>query len=149
MKIAILLALSLLLTSCQGGATHATSADALKAEVLQVDAAYRDAVLRGDATKLATIFADDVLIVHSGGDRDNRNNFLDAISKGRLKLTAYERSDVEVRVYGSVALLYSKTTKSFSYRASPAKGSDTSIFTYAKNGERWKLVAMQNTPRGE
>ena len=120
-----------------------------KAQVLATDAQYRDAVLRGDAAKLAIIFADDVLIVHSDGATDSKANFLDAISSGRLKMMSYERSEIQVRTYGSTALLFSKTTKTFAYKGKPAKASDTSIVTFFKVGGQWKIVAMQNTPQGE
>jgi len=149
MKATCLLALLTCLLACR--ATHqprATDADT-QAEVLDTDAAYREAVLHGDAAKLSTIFSDDILIVHSDGGRDTKVNFLDAISSGRLKLTSYERSDVQVRTYGSVALMSSKTVKTFFYGRSPAKASDTSIVTFSKAGNRWKMVAMQNTPRSE
>jgi uncharacterized protein (TIGR02246 family) len=118
-----------------------------KAELLETDAAYRDAVLHCDAAKLATIFADDIIIVHSDGGRDTKANFLDAIATGRLRLALYERSDIEVRTYGAVALMFSKATTTFTYRDSPAKASDTSIVTFSKVGDHWKIVAMQNTPR--
>lgn len=103
MKAIILLVVSACLLSCR--ATHqpqAIDADA-RAEVLRTDAAYPEAVLHGDAAKLAAIFSDDILIVHSDGGRDSKANFLDAISSGRLKLTSYERSYVQVRTYGLVA----------------------------------------------
>jgi hypothetical protein len=55
-------------------------------EVLNTDATYREAVLRGDANKLARLFAGDILIVHSDGTTDTKANFLDAISSRRLKM---------------------------------------------------------------
>lgn len=118
-----------------------------KAEVLDADANYRHAVMSGDSGALATVFADDILIVHSDGGTDTKVNFLDAISSGRLKLTSYERTDVQVRIYGSTALLFSKATKVFTYRGGPGRATDTSIVTFSRSGNRWKIVAMQNTPR--
>lgn len=134
-----------------GQAVHrqiVTGSDA-EAEVLKTDADYRYAVLHGDAVKLASIFADDILIVHSDGGTDSKMNFLNAISSGRLKLTSYERSNVRVRTYGSVALMFSKTSKTFAYKGSPGKANDTSIVTFSRTGNRWRIVAMQNTPQSE
>lgn len=141
MKAIALLALLACRLSCQ-------SIDA-KADILATDAQYRDAVLRGDAAKLAILFADDILIVHLDGGTDTKANFLDAISSGRLKMTSYERSDVQVRTYGLAALLFSKATKTFAYKGKPAKANDTSIVTFSKVGGQWKRVAMQNTPRSD
>jgi uncharacterized protein (TIGR02246 family) len=143
MKATFLLAFAFLLLG-----RNAPAADA-QAEVLQTDADYRAAVLRGDAAKLATIFADDILIVHSDGGTDTKANFLDAISSGRLKLLSYDRRDIQVRAYGPVALLFSRTAKTFTYKGGPGKADDTSIVTFSKVGNRWKIAAMQNTPRSE
>ncbi len=141
MKVIALLAFLACRLSCQAIDT--------KAQILATDAQYRDAVLRGDAAKLAIIFADDILIVHSDGATDSKANFLDAISSGRLKMTSYERSEIQVRTYGSTALLFSKTTKTFAYKGKPGKANDTSIVTFSKVGGQWKIVAMQNTPQGQ
>jgi len=141
MKAIALLALLACRLSCQ-------TIDA-QAQILATDAQYREAVLRGDAAKLAIIFADDILIVHSDGGTDSKTNFLDAISSGRLKMTSYERSDVQVRIYGSTALLFSRAAKTFTYKGTAGKANDTSIVTFSKVGSQWKTVAMQNTPRGD
>ena len=106
---------------------------------------YREAVLRGDANKLARLFADDILIVHSDGTTDSKTNFLDAISSGRLKMRSYERTNVQVRVFGSVAVLFSQTKKIFTYKDTPGIDVDLSTMTYLRQGNQWKIVAMQNT----
>jgi uncharacterized protein (TIGR02246 family) len=149
MKTSVLLTLFVCVLSSQAILRPSAPDVDSKAEVLDADADYRNAVLHGDTARLASIFADDIMIVHSDGGRDTKANFLDAISSGRLKLTSYERKDVEVRIYGPVALMFSKTAKTFAYKGSPAKASDTSIVTFAKSENRWRIVAMQNTPRSE
>src|SRR5947209_15777467 len=77
----------------------------VKEQILAADAEFRSAVLQGDATRLATIFADDIVIVHSDGEKDTKENFLDAIASGRLKMISYERTGVQIRVYGIVAVM--------------------------------------------
>jgi uncharacterized protein (TIGR02246 family) len=114
-------------------------------EVLNADAVYREAVLRGDANKLARLFADDILIVHSDGTTDTNANFLDAISSGRLKMRSYERTNVQVRVFGSVAVLFSRAKKVFTYKDTSGIDVDLSTMTYLRQGNQWKIVAMQNT----
>jgi uncharacterized protein (TIGR02246 family) len=149
MRATILLALFASRLSCQAIQQPSAAELDAKAQILDADAKYRDAVLRGDASKLARIFADDILIVHSDGGTDSKANFLDAISSGRLKMTSYERSEVQVRIYGSTALLFSRTAKTFAYKGKPAKAKDTCIVTFSKVGTQWKIVAMQNTPQSE
>ena len=114
-------------------------------EVLNTDAIYTEAVLRGDADKLARLFADDILIVHSDGTTDTNANFLDAISSGRLKMRSYERTNVQVRVFGSVAVLFSRAKKVFTYKDTSGIDVDLSTMTYLRQGNQWKIVAMQNT----
>ena len=117
-----------------------------RTEVLSADAAYRAALLNADAAKLANIMADEILIVHSDGGKDTKANFIDAIATGRLKLLSNERSDVEVRLYPPLALLFSRTRKKFTYKGGPGANYDTSIVTYMNQGGTWRIVAMQNTP---
>ncbi len=116
-------------------------------EVLKTDAAYREAVLKADIETLKSILHEEIIIVHSDGDTDHRANFLESISSGRLRLQSYERSNVSVRVYGSMALLLSRTRKLFTYKGTPGKDEDTSLVKYVKKGTRWRMVAMQNTHR--
>jgi ketosteroid isomerase-like protein len=116
-----------------------------RTEVLNVDAAYQRAVLHADVTVLEAILADDILIVHSDGGTDDKKNFLDAISSGRLKMRSFERSHVEIRVHGSTVLLLSQTRKTFDYQGRPGEDHDTSVVTFMKQGGRWRIVAMQNT----
>jgi uncharacterized protein (TIGR02246 family) len=118
-----------------------------KAGVLDADANYRRAVVNGDATKLGALFSDDLVIVHSDGRMDTKANFLDAISSGRLKMTSYVRTDVQVRIYGSTALLFSEATKVFTYKGGPGKATDASMVVFSQSDNHWKIVAMQNTPR--
>lgn len=106
---------------------------------------YRQAVLDGNRNELAALFADDILIVHSDGTTDTKANFLDAISSGRLKMRSYERMDVQLRLFGPVAVLFSKTKKGFAYKGSPGVDLDLSTVTFAKQATGWKIVAMQNT----
>ena len=114
-------------------------------EVLSADAIYREAVLRGDTNKLARLFEDDVLIVHSDGTIDTKANFLDAISSGRLKMRSFERTNVQVRIFGSVAVLFSRAKKVFTYKDTSGIDVDLSTMTYLRQGNQWKIVAMQNT----
>jgi ketosteroid isomerase-like protein len=116
-------------------------------EVLKTDAAYRAAILQADIESLTTILKEDLVIVHSDGTTDNRANFLDAISSGRLRLQSYDRINASVHIYGSTALLLSETRKTFTYKGSAATDDDTSLVTYVKEGARWRMVAMQNTHR--
>ena len=116
-------------------------------QILKTDSAYREGILRSDVKTLAELFADDVVIVHSDGGVDNKKNFLDAIASGRLKLRSYQRTNVQIRVYGNVALLLSQTKKAFDYKGAPAEDNDTSVVTYFKRDGSWQIVAMQNTHR--
>jgi hypothetical protein len=50
-----------------------------------------------------------------------------------------------VRVFGSVAVLFSQTKKIFRYKDTPGIDVDLSTMTYLKQGNQWKIVAMQNT----
>ena len=128
--------------SCSSPGAQPTGA---QGEVLSADAIYREAILRADTNKLARLFADDVLIIHSDGATDTKANFLDAISSGRLKMRSFERTNVQVRIFGSVAVLFSRAKKVFTYKDTSGIDVDLSTMTYLRQGNQWKIVAMQNT----
>jgi uncharacterized protein (TIGR02246 family) len=137
--------LSMLASSIFSAQPSSRAAD--EEQILKTDSAYREGILRSDVKALAALFADDVVIVHSDGGVDNKKNFLDAIASGRLKLRSYQRTNVQIRVYGNVALLLSQTKKAFDYQALAAEDNDTSVITYIKRNGSWQIVAMQNTHR--
>jgi ketosteroid isomerase-like protein len=145
----IVLGFLLLVASVVSLAQHLseTSRGGDKDEVLKTDAAYRTAIQKSDVETLQRILKDDILIVHSDGDIDSKKNFLDALSSGRLKMRSYARTNIELRIHGSTALLLSQTRKIFDYKGSPGTDNDTSIVTYVKEDGRWRIVAMQNTHR--
>lgn len=118
-----------------------------KDQILKTDAAYRAAILRSDTETLQTIFKDDILIVHSDGGIDSKKNFLDALSSGRLKMRSYERTNIEVRFFGTAALLLSETRKVYNYKGSPGTDNDTSTVIYVREAGGWRIAAMQNTHR--
>ena len=131
-----------LLVCASAGRAQAPDA---RTAVLNTDTMYREAVLHGDAKALATLLADDILIVHSDGTTDTKLNFLDAIGSGRLKMRSYERVDVQLRLFGPVAVLFAKTKKVFAYKNTPGVDVDLSTVTFVKQGSEWKIAAMQNT----
>ena len=125
----------------------AQAGSSVEAEVLKADAAYREAVLRSDVRGLMSIMREDVVIVHSDGTRDSRAVFLDSFSSGRLRMQSYERLEVAVHIHGQTAFLVSRTKKTFKYKGRAAKADDSSLVIYVKEGTRWRMAAMQNTPR--
>ena len=90
-----------------------------KAEVLDADASYRHAVISGDTGKLANLFADDILIVHSDGGTDTKVNFLDAISSRRLRLTSYEQAMFKSGYMDPQHCCFRRRQKSLRIEASP------------------------------
>ena len=145
----IVVGLALILTTRTSLGQQESTSRAVIETVLNTDAAYRNATLKADVRVLNALLSDDIVIVHSDGETDNKKNFLNAISSGRLRMQSYERTKVDVRIYGSTALLISQTRKTFKYRGTPGKDNDTSISTYVKSGSQWQMVAMQNTHRSK
>lgn len=76
-----------------------------KAAVLAADRAWLDALLSGDADAVERRMAPDCSYVHNSGRVEWRSEYVARIREGKVQYKAVERHDVQVRIYGMVAVM--------------------------------------------
>ena len=87
-----------------GGAT-ASRADAITPdEAVEAEDARYAAQTSSDFAAMERLFGDDLVYVHSNGDLDDKQGFIEA-QRSRTIYRSMERSEVKVRVYGPVAII--------------------------------------------
>ncbi len=98
-RMALFLALSL--------AAFAANAerDPVEQEVLDAQAARLQATIDADIETLATYLADDLSYSHNTGWSETKSEYLATVATAKLDYLSAERRDVEVRVYGDVAVV--------------------------------------------
>ena len=64
------------------------------------------AMLTADVPALRTLLADDLAFVHSSGKVDSAHSLLSEMSSGTTRYVNLERSEEQVRVFGTFALVH-------------------------------------------
>ena len=114
-------------------------------EVRQVDNDRVKAMLHGDTAALDRICADDLIYTHSDGTVETKAQWIESIKSGNQRYETFNRDNVQVRVYGSAAVVTGRSQvkifsggqeKSFQIRFAAM---------YAKLRGAWRLVAWQST----
>jgi uncharacterized protein (TIGR02246 family) len=116
-------------------------------EIRAADAKRIVAMVQGDAKALAPLLAPGLTYVHSSGELEDREHFLETIGSGRLDYVSMVPSDVQVRVLGDRAAVVTG-------RADVkliAQGKENAValrFTSVWSPDRdgtWQMVAWQST----
>jgi ketosteroid isomerase-like protein len=75
------------------------------AEALAAEDARYAAQIGADFEAMARLFADDLVYVHSSGAVDGKATYIERMRSGALIYRGMEKSNVEARVFGPVAIL--------------------------------------------
>jgi ketosteroid isomerase-like protein len=136
-----------LLTSVLVLCATAVSSAASKDEqgVLEAERRWAQALVKRDAATLKELYADDLVYVHSGGDRETKAEFIRRIETGGLQYESLELVDPKVRMYGSVAIVNGMFDVRVMSDGSPINTRVVYIHVYARQGDAWRMVAHQTT----
>ena len=102
---------------------------------------YVDAFMNADVEWYREHLAEDFVVIESDGSVFNKTQFLSNTAKGP-DVADYRLQDVNVRVYGDVALV--RATGLWTGKDG-SKGMSSYIDVYVKAGEGWKTVSAQIT----
>src|SRR5262245_24133008 len=120
------------------GATDAPAEE----EVLVAMEAYRDAMIRNNASVLDKLLHEDLTFVHSAGQLERKADVLKSVTTGKNVIIRMEFSDSSVRTYGNTALVRCRVD---------LWHSETNIVhmnvlhAWVKTGGGWQLTARQAT----
>lgn len=113
--------------------------DAVKA----ADKAWAEATVKGDKAALTALLAEDLTYVHSTGDIDTRQMFIDNLSNGVRKYTRIDHENMDVRVYGNTAVLQATARIETVQKGKAGPAHLRFIHVWVKQGEKWRMVAHQ------
>ena len=103
-----------------------------------------EAMVNADVESLEQYLADDLTYSHTTGWTETKSGFLKTVASGKIDYIAMTPIDVEVRVYGDVAVMTGRSIMK------GAVGDRTVSFTIRfldvsrRNGDSWQLVAWQS-----
>ncbi|HUS07267.1 MAG TPA: nuclear transport factor 2 family protein [Bryobacteraceae bacterium] len=103
---------------------------------------WTTAAVKQDAEGLKRYLADDLQYAHAGGHRQNKEEYISAVTKGPAKYESLTFSDVTVRFYGNAAVLTGfvdvKMPGQDSFRV-------RTLQVYTERDGHWQMAAHQST----
>jgi ketosteroid isomerase-like protein len=123
--------------------TFAMSAFAADPAAVQEAAqGWTQAAVKQDPQGLRRYLADDLQYAHAGGQTQNKEQYIAAVTKGPARYESLTFSDVNVRFYGSAAVLTGfvdvKMTGQDEFRV-------RTLQVYTEKDGHWQMAAHQST----
>ena len=113
-------------------------------EIDQAEEAWRTAMLKGNATALATLLADDYTAITAKGAIETKDQAINSLRAGGLQLTTLSISDRKVRIYGSTAVVTSLAELAGNRNTQEISGRYRYTRVYVRNQlGQWKIVSFE------
>jgi ketosteroid isomerase-like protein len=131
----------LLVVLCAVSAFAADPADLVR----EAAAGWTQAAVKQDAVGLQRFMAEDLQYAHAGGQVQNREQYIAAVTHGPARYESLTFSDMNIRLYGKVAVLTAfvdvKMVGRDSFRV-------RTLQVYVENNGQWQMAAHQSTRLG-
>ena len=114
-------------------------------ELLGVEKQCREAMVAGDVTTLSTLFADDMVLIHSTGRMDTKEGLLAAIESGRAKYISIGVADETVRCFGRLALVGGVAALDVEVSGERRLLRNRFTITWQNTTDGWRIVNWQST----
>ena len=108
--------------------------------------AWDKAIIRKDRAAIAENMAEDFRQISARGDVASKAAFLDAIMSPKLVINPYGVEDMDIRVYGDVALVSGRTRMSGNYDGKPFGSHYRYVDVYVRKEGKWRVTSVQITP---
>lgn len=111
----------------------------------QMNDEFVKALVRRDAETLHRIMAEDFVFTYPL-EGDDRAQFISDVTSGDLIVEHITRHQLNVRVFGSTAVLTARDSAKWIYRGREIEGQYRVIQVYSERQKGWQLVAVQFCP---
>jgi len=85
------------------------------------------------------------VFIHNDGKVENKSQFIEPIKSERRNYPSLSRDDVAVRVYGDLAVLTARASRTVLSGGKSGTDRVRALDVYAKRNGRWQLVSLQTT----
>ncbi len=133
-----------LIASVQVGSDVSRTRD-VERDIQQVEQRREDALVRKDLKALEQIYDQDYTLISLGGEKRLRTQVLEEIRSGALTVTAMQREQSEIRVYGDVAVQTSLDSFKMHDKNAPPSGRKWVTRVYVHRDGAWRLAHVQDT----
>jgi len=111
-----------------------------EAELLAVVRDWDAAMIRNDADEIGRYMAEDWILIGSDGRTIDRAAFLAVIESGELSHDVMESEDVQIRVYGSAAIVTASGVSAGKFRGHPFREVERQSNMFIRQGSTWRCV---------
>jgi ketosteroid isomerase-like protein len=125
--------------------TNASRDAAAVEEIKQLEEARNQAILRGDASALERMTADDYTFITLKGELRTKADIVKGFASGSFKYQSRSISDLNIRIYGEAAIVTGRSVQEGSENGKDYSGSYRFTRVYVKQNGAWKTVALQTT----
>ncbi len=129
-------------SSARAGAKPASDS---KAEVMQAEEGRNQALQKGDADALATLYTDNLIYTNALGFTLTKEQHLADIRSRKLKLTAFRHSNVEVRMHGDAGFVTGISTSMVNFHGNVSDSPRKFLNVYVKEDGVWKCAVHMET----
>ena len=117
----------------------------MEEELLKLERAFADAIIKNDLESIGRIVADDWIIVDPNGEIVDRTGFFEVIKSGALTHDIMESEDFRVRVYGDSAVVTAITSTKGKFMGQEFSTRERATDVFVKREGRWQCVLTHLT----
>ena len=114
-------------------------------ELLTLEKAFADAIVRNDLEGIGRLVTDDWIIIDPNGEIVDRARFFDVIKSGALTHDMMESEDFRVRVYGDSAVVTGLTSTKGKFMGQEFSTQEWATDVFVKRDGRWQCVLTHLT----
>jgi ketosteroid isomerase-like protein len=115
-------------------------------ELIGVENAWKQAVVKRDVSALQHLYADEYMSVDQEGMTWNKKEDIEIDTAGVSRLSTYKLEDLTVRIYGDVAVVTGRNSATGKVLDREAKAQNRFTDVFVKRDGRWQCVHSQTTP---
>jgi ketosteroid isomerase-like protein len=127
------------------GSTQSSPSEITENEVRAAFDQFVGALKSGDLKSLEEIYSDDYTLVRASGQKLKRQSILDDVKKHSMKFIAFEASDLEIKLVGSVGILTTEVRSAFVRDGAERKVHERQIAVFSKGGSKITVIHFQST----
>ena len=97
-------------------------------------------MVENDADAIGSFMAADWILVGPDGSIGTRERFLELVRSGDLTHSVMTSEEIDVRVYGSAAVVIARGISAGHYRGQPFRELERSSSVFVKEADEWRCV---------
>jgi len=114
-------------------------------ELIKLEREFGDAQPRRDIARLKQLIADDFVATVPPGKVINKAEVIAQVTSPDLEMESLVNDDIQVRIYGNVAIVTARGAARGKYKGQDASGQFRYTRVWIKREGRWQAIAAQST----